>query len=260
MARLDPHFWWRRLLALPNDSTAKTFAVALSVAVVAALVVSTASVLLRPLQEANRERERQAQITALVSAAIGDVGPLQARVVDLATGRFATDMDPVTFDQRAAARDPARSVAVPPDSDIAGLGRRATHARIFLREQNGRIDLIVLPVHGQGYQSTLYGYLALRGDFNTVAALSFYEQGDTPGLGSRITEPAWQAAWRDKKVADPTGAVKIEVARGKADGPYQVDGITGATRTGQGVSSLLRYWLGPHGFGPLLDRLRKGGA
>jgi len=260
MARPDPAGWWRRLLALPNDSPVKTLAVALLVALAAAFVVSTASVLLRPLQEANRERERQAQITALVTAAIGDVGPLRARIVDLATGAFAPDIDPVTFDQRKAARDPAQSVAIPAADDIAGIGRRATHARVFLRETGGRPDLIVLPVHGQGYQSMLYGYLALRGDFNTVAALSFYEQGDTPGLGSRITERAWQAGWRDKKIADDAGAVKIAVARGKGEGPYEVDGITGATRTGQGVTNLVRYWLGPHGFGRLLDRLRKGGA
>jgi len=260
MARLNPAYWWRGLLALPNESLVKTLTVALLVAAVSALVVSTASVLLRPLQETNRERERQAQITAVVAAAIGDVGPLRAQIVDLATGRFVPDIDPVTFDQRAAARDPARSVAIPPEMDIAGLGRRAKYARVFLQQTGGRIELIVLPVHGQGYQSMLYGYLALRGDFNTVAALSFYEQGDTPGLGARITERAWQAGWRGKQVADAAGAVKVAVAPGKADGPYEVDGITGASRTGHGVTNLLRYWLGGHGFGPLLERLRKGGA
>jgi len=256
MGRLGPVSWWRSLLALPNDSWTKTLSVALLVALSSALVVSTTSVLLRPMQEANRERERQAKIVAVVSSIIGHPGPLMARVVDLNAGEFSPDIDPVTFDQRAAARDPTRSIAVPPEADIAGLGRRANHAPVFLREVNGKIDLIVLPVHGQGYQSTLYGYLALRGDFNTVAALSFYEHGETPGLGSRITEAAWQANWRDRKVVNESGTLTISVARGKADGPYAVDGITGATRTGQGITNLLRYWLGSHGFGPLLERLR----
>lgn len=260
MGKLNPVYWWRLLLGLPNDSLTKTLAVALLVALASAIVVSTTSVHLRPMQEENRERERQARIVALVSAAIGDAGPLIARVVELGTGRYSPDIDPVTFDQRAAAGDPARSIAIPSEADIAGLGRRANHARVFLREVNGKIDLIVLPVHGQGYQSILYGYLALRGDFNTVAALSFYEQGDTPGMGARITEVAWQANWRDRKIADDGGSLKIAVARGKAESPYEVDGISGATRTGQGVTNLLRYWLGSHGFGPLLDRLRKEGS
>ncbi len=257
MANLNPAYWWQRLLALPNDSRTKTLAVAMLVALSAAVLVSTASVLLRPIQEENRERERQAQITALVSAAIGDVGPLQARVVDLSTGNFEPDIDAVTFDQREAARDQTRSVAIPTENDFAGLGRRAKHARIFIQEVGSKIDLIVLPVHGLGYQSLLSGYLALRGDFNTVAALSFYDQGETPGLGSRITEANWQTNWRDRKIADESGAIRITVARGKAEGPFEVDGISGATRTGQGVSNMLRYWLGKHGFGPLLDRLRK---
>ena len=143
MGKLNPVYWWRLLLALPNDSLTKTLAVALLVALASAIVVSTTSVHLRPMQEENRERERQARIVALVSAAIGDAGPLIARVVELGTGRYSPDIDPVTFDQRAAAGDPARSIAIPPEADIAGLVRRANHARVFLREVNGKIDLIV---------------------------------------------------------------------------------------------------------------------
>jgi Na+-transporting NADH:ubiquinone oxidoreductase subunit C len=141
------------------------------------------------------------------------------------------------------------------DADIAGIGRRAKHATVFIRREGGKPTLIVLPVHGAGYQSTLYGYLALRGDGNTVAALNFFKQGETPGLGARITEPAWQALWPGKRIADEGGTVRIAVVRGTAAGPYEVDGISGATRTGTGVTNMLRFWLGEYGFGPFLARV-----
>jgi Na+-transporting NADH:ubiquinone oxidoreductase subunit C len=167
-------------------------------------------------------------------------------------------MDPVTYDQAAAAKQPESSIAIPKDVDIAGLGRRAKHATVFIRRERGKPILMVLPVHGAGYQSTLYGYLALRGDGNTVAALTFYKQGETPGLGARITEPAWQALWPGKRLADEGGTVKIAVVRGTAAGPYEVDGISGATRTGNAVTKMLRFWLGDTGFGPFLDRIKTG--
>ena len=258
MARPDPRVWWRWFVDLPAEGTRKTLIVAGGVALAAAIVVSIASVTLRPLQKANLERERQARIVAMVSRAIGDSGPLDAHVVDLASGRIAPDIDPVTFDQAAAAQRPETSIAIAKSADIAGLGRRARHATVFIRREAGKPVLIVLPVHGKGYQSTLYGYLALRGDGNTVAALTFYKQGETPGMGARITEPAWQELWPGKRLADEKGVIKITVVRGKATGPHEVDGITGATRTGAGITKLLRFWLGDHGFGPFLANLRGG--
>ncbi len=258
MARLDPRGWWRWFTALPADSTRKTLIAAAAVALASAIIVSFASVTLRPLHKANLERERQARIVAMVSRAIGDSGPLDAHVVDLASGKIAPDIDPVTFDQAAAAQKPGSSITIPKKDDIAGLGRRARHANVFIRRKAGKPVLIVLPVHGAGYQSRLYGYLALRGDGNTVAALTFYKQGETPGMGARITEPAWQDLWPGKRLADDSGAIKITVVRGKATGPHEVDGITGATRTGAGITRLLRFWLGNHGFGPFLANLRGG--
>ena len=258
MAKSDPRGWWRRFAALPKDSIAKTLTFAFAIALVSAIIVSIASVTLRPLQKANLERERQARIISMVSRAIGDAGPLSAHVVELATGRIAPGIDPVTYDQAAAAKRPESSIAIPKDADSAGIGRSAKHATVFIRREGGKPTLIVLPVHGAGYQSSLHGYLALRGDGNTVAALTFYKQGETPGLGARITEPAWQSLWPGKRLADEGGTIRIAVIRGAATGPHEVDGISGATRTGTGVTNMLRFWLGTYGFGPFLAQVKAG--
>jgi Na+-transporting NADH:ubiquinone oxidoreductase subunit C len=257
---------WRRFLAAPNDSAGKTLVVALLVALASSLVVSFTAVTLKPLQVANLERERQARLAAMIATLPGmeeilrEAGAesLEVRVVDLSTGTYATDIDPATYDQRAAAADPDLSQALSPDTDIAGLKRRANFAPVYLIGSAGAPALVVLPVHGSGYQSTLYGYLALEGDANTVAGLTFYEQGDSPGMGARVEEAEWQALWAGKSIADETGRILIAVVQGKATGPYQVDGISGATRTSDGVTNLLQFWLGENGFGPFLTLFKAG--
>jgi Na+-transporting NADH:ubiquinone oxidoreductase subunit C len=266
MADLNPFAWWRRFLALPNDSRIKTLGVALLVALVSAAAVSVTAVLLKPQQLANLERQRQARMEEMIATLPGmtdilreaGADTLESRLVDLSTGSFTTTVDAADYDQRAAAADPASSIALSREADIAGIGRRANLAPVHILKRGENIALIVLPVHGSGYQSTIYVYLALEADLNTVAALTVYEQAETPGLGSQVEDPAWQALWPGKAIADETGAIRIAVVRNEATGPYEVDGITGATRTMTGVTNMLRFWLGDHGFGPFLAKLRAG--
>lgn len=251
------------------ESPAKTLLVALLVCLVCSSVVAGSVVLLRPRQLANLERERQARVLEIVADAPGltdllsDVGParLEARVVELETGAYADGLDPATYDAREAARDPERSTALPDDRDLAGIGRRPDYATVYLARDAGGVRLVVLPVYGSGYTSTLYGYLALDPDGVTVRGLSFYEHGETPGLGGQIDTAEWSALWPGKRVRDASGELRIEVVQGSVDpadpeAVFQVDGISGATRTGRGVTRLLRFWLGPDGFEPYLRRLR----
>ncbi len=241
MASANPLVWWRGFLALPNDSTAKTVGVALLVALVCSLVVSATAVTLRPLQDANRQADKVARMLGMLE--ILGAGVPEMRLVDLASG---ADVD----------RDPGTSTELPVDRDRAGLGSRENVATVFELREEGALRLVVLPVRGTGYQSTLKGYLALKADLNTVAALTFYEQDETPGMGARIEEDAWQALWPGRQVADADGVIRIGVVKGAGTGVHEVDGISGATRTGTGVTNLLRFWLGPDGYGPYLDRLK----
>lgn len=260
----------RRVLNLRNDSTAKAILMTLIVSLVASVLVAGSAVLLRPVQIANKKSEQGKRILEILEGAsiagerLGtiDTKDLNARVVELASGDYAARLDADTYDQRNAAKDPAQSVAIPPEKDIAQIARRAKYAVVYEFSKGDRLQLIVLPVHGRGFGSTLYGYLGLAGDGQTVVGLSFYEQGETPGLGALIDDPAWRKQWAGKKVRDEAGDVRLGVARGHVspgdpNADYQVDGLTGATWTSQGVTNLLRYWLGEDGFGPYLQRIRK---
>jgi len=186
---------------------------------------------------------------------------LETVVVDLERGTIDPGTNPIDFDYVAAQTDPAQSTQLATDDDLAGIGRRPNLAPVYLLRGEDGLALVVLPVYGVGYQSMIRAYLALRGDLNTIAALSIYDQGETPGLGSRITDPDWMARWSGKEATNAAGGeITITVVRGTAAGASEVDGISGATRSATGVSNLVRFWLGPNGFRPFLSRLKTEGS
>ncbi|NQU71575.1 MAG: FMN-binding protein, partial [Rhodospirillales bacterium] len=111
----------------------------------------------------------------------------------------------------------------------------------------------------------LYGYLGISADTQTVVGLSFYEHGETPGLGALIDDESWRSQWRGKKIWDDAGKPALGAASGAVvpnspEARYMVDGLTGATWTSRGVTNLLRFWLGNDGFGPYLRNLRGRGG
>ena len=254
---------WRRFLALPNESRTKTLVMAFLVAAVCALMVSGATVLLRPIQAANRAAEEQARIEALVRGIPGMAdlleqsgGTLSTVVIDLDDGRAAQDVTTDTLDTFLA--DTGNWTSLDAGADLAGLGQRPDYAQIFLLRQGDAISLVLLPMTGQGYGGRIDAILALEGDMNTIAGIAITSHSETPGLGGRIEDPSWQASFPGTEIRDDSGELRFNVARGDASGPYQVDGITGATRTGRGISNMVRFWLGSDGYGPLIRAIERG--
>jgi Na+-transporting NADH:ubiquinone oxidoreductase subunit C len=265
MSDWAPLALWRRLLALPNESRAKSIAVAVLVSAVSAIIVAGTAVTLRPLQEANRAEERQARLDAMIAALPGMADLLEASgadrletvVVDLRTGEVAENVDPAKFDARAAAQDPATSTPLAADIDVAGIGQRPDFARIHLVKTEDALRLLILPIYATGYQSTIHAYLALEGDLNTVAALSIVEHAETPGLGARVEDQNWLDLWPGKQITDEKGDIQLSIVRGSGRTVYEVDGITGATRTSNAVTNMIRFWLGADGYAKVLERLRE---
>jgi len=252
-----------------SDSTGRTIVVAVLLCLVCSVFVSGAAVLLKPKQTANKQLDKKTNI--LAAAGIETEGKnidelfqqFTIKIVDLDTGRYTDAVDPTTYDQRSASKDPALSEALPDDIDIASINRRAQYATVYLLLDGDKIDKVILPVHGYGLWSTLYGFLALEGDANTVVGLGFYEQSETPGLGGEVDNPRWKALWPGKQVLDGQGNPAINLVKGgpnpqSPDAIHQVDALSGATLTSNGVEHLLQFWLGENGFGPYLAKLRSG--
>jgi Na+-transporting NADH:ubiquinone oxidoreductase subunit C len=128
---------------------------------------------------------------------------------------------------------------------------------VFLLREGEAVSLVLLPLSGQGYGGRIDAILALRGDMNTIAGIAVTGHSETPGLGGRIQESSWQDSFPGTELRDDSGKMRFWVARGAASTVYEVDGITGATRTGRGVTQMVRFWLGPDGYGPLLDAIRR---
>jgi len=254
---------------MANDSTAKTVIVTVGLCLVCSVIVSVSAVTLKPRQLYNKELDLQKNILEVAgltdeSRSVAErLRRVEARVVDLASGTFV-DLDAGGFDQRRAARDPARSITIAPQDDLAGIGRRARRATVYLvRGDDDGVRRLILPVHGYGLWGTLYGFVSLQPDADTVYRLKFYEHKETPGLGGEVDNPRWRSQWRGKKIFSDDGAVGIEVATGVFDhespeARHKVDGLSGASITGRGVTNLFRYWMGDHGFGPFLARWRAG--
>lgn len=248
-----------------RDSVANTVKVSLLVCLVCALVVSTAAVVLQPRQEANREQFRQFIIVRVAGLATLGVDlavafeRVERRFVDLASGEYVEMPD--SYDPLAAARDPKLGRRL--TDDPAGIRVVPRIGEVFLvRDDAGRFERIVLPVHGYGLWSTMHGFLALERDLDTVAGIGFHEHAETPGLGGEIDNPRWLAGWVGKRLHDDGGGLVLQVLRGPVpdgapDPQHKIDGLSGATLTARGVQNLVRFWVGEQAYGAYLARLRQ---
>lgn len=257
-----------------RSSVGYTLGFAAIVCVVCAVLVSTAAVTLRDRQQANAELDRKKNVLLAAGLATADEPLDRAEVerrfasfevvaIDLQSGEVATDVDVATYNQRRAQADPATSRPVTRnDAQLTRVPNRVLAYRQV--DEAGRVRLLVLPIEGKGLWSTMYGFLALGSDLSTVRGLTYYQHGETPGLGGEVDNPRWKALWPDRKVYDEGGEVALQVIRGTAGppqtDPHRVDGLSGATITSRGVSAMIRFWMGPDGYGPYLQRLKKEAA
>jgi len=260
---------------LQRNSTLYTILVATVLCVVCSFMVSAAAVILRPYQEANKRLDRQRNILDAAGLAIGEYGlpaseltreqvdELYARVserlVDLESGEYNTELDPKTYDPREAVDNKDLSIKIENVKYNPGERRREKVARVYFVKQPGSetIEQVVLPIYGKGLWSTLYGYMALKNDLVTISGLTFYEHGETPGLGGEVDNQNWKQQWSGQKLYNEQGEPAAFVYKGPAppDNPYTVDGLSGATITANGVTNLMRYWASQDGYGPFLDKL-----
>ncbi|RMH22600.1 MAG: Na(+)-translocating NADH-quinone reductase subunit C [Acidobacteria bacterium] len=241
-----------------------------AVCIAGAILVSASAVTLKERQIVNKALDKQKNV--LEAAGLAQPGErlsaaeiqerfqrVRAKVIDLKTGEEVEGVDATNFDQQREKKNPATSFPAP--DNPARVKRLPNHAQIFeVLGDDGEVEMIVLPIEGYGLWSTLYGFVALDADLETIRGLTFYDHGETPGLGGEVDNPNWKKLWPGRKVYGADGEVEIRVIKGKAgppaEDPYEVDGLSGATITSRGVTNMLHFWLGEHGFGPYLERLR----
>lgn len=248
---------------MSNESITKTFSVATCLCVVCAIIVSLSDVSLKGMQQQNKALDKQ--INILRAAGLVDPGAkvsaqeaeklfanAQIAVVDLQSGTIVDDVDPADVE-----KDKDNFVTLSKEDDVAQIKTAPKRVVAYLfKDQTGALQTAVLPIVGTGLWSTLHGFLALNGDLTTVAHIVFYDHGETPGLGGEISNPVWTAKWEGKTAVNEQGEPVIRVVKGAARSDSEIDGISGATLTGAGVTRTVTFWLGDNGFGPFLNNQR----
>ncbi len=260
---------------MSKESTGKTLVVASVLSVVCSIALAAAVTLLKPIQDENKALEKQRRILAaaqVLPEGEGDkarvnqeFAKFQRYLVNLDTGEFREVKLDDPYDQRKALKSTTSSITLTPEQDIAALRRRANEADIYVvRDAAGKIEKMVLPVSGYGLWSTLYGYLVLKNDANTIMGVTFVEHAETPGLGGEVDNPKWKALWVNKQIYSADGQTHFKIIKGnvdpaKPDAIHQVDGLSGATLTSNGVTNLVQFWMGDLGYKKFLSKVREGG-
>jgi Na+-transporting NADH:ubiquinone oxidoreductase subunit C len=155
-----------------------------------------------------------------------------------------------------------------PWKEVADLGPERARLPLYILKdpRTGQPLAYCFPVWGKGLWGALYGYLALERDGATVRGITFYSHQETPGLGARIEDADFRQQFAGKKVRAADGTLKpVAVLKGRvqdkvsaAEAPYYVDGISGATLTGKGVTALLHDCL--ELYEPYFRQVRAGTA
>ncbi|GAC29210.1 Na(+)-translocating NADH-quinone reductase subunit C [Brumicola pallidula] len=254
-------------MSAKKETLGKTVGVVVAVCLVCSIIVSGAAVGLRELQQANAALDRQSNILAaagLLGEAktkkeIGIVYDARVveRFVNLTTGEYVANPaegESKPYDMYGRVSK-APETSTKAEGSPAGFSRRANVASIFLiKDDDGVVSRIILPVHGSGLWDLMFGFLALDSDGHTIRELIFYQHKETPGLGGEIQNPEWQAKWNGKQLFK-NGNVAIEVNKGdNRDNQYAVDALSGATLTSNGVENTLEYWASDNGYGNYLKK------
>lgn len=255
-----------------KDTALGTFLVALILCVVCSVLVSAAAVALKAKQDTNKELDKKKnvlyaagykeEITDSKSVDAIFAERIEEVLIDIATGEPATEeqlaeagvTDPTKYDQKKAAKDPAIQEPVEPAGALPGISQREPFASVYKIVEEGENKGYIFPVYGKGLWSTLYGFIAVESDRETVRGITFYSHAETPGLGGEVDNQGWKDSWKEKQVYDEEGNVALTVVKGNATSDTQIDGLSGATITSKGVDNLVKYWLGPTAYGQYLDK------
>lgn len=249
------------------ESKARVLVTAAVVCFVCSVMVSVAAVALKPIQQEARVIDQKRNILDVLGlyAPGADINTafakLQPRIIELDSGNFSDAVDVASYNMFAAAKKPETGAPIPDELDIASINFRPRYATVYLElDASGAVEQVVLPVQGYGLWSTMYAFVAVAGDGNTVSGIKFYQHAETPGLGGEVSNPAWTAQWAGKKIYGESGEVALQLVKGGVGSTnpaaiHQVDALSGATLTSNGVTALIAYWLSDQAYKPFLHKL-----
>ncbi len=235
-----------------RESKLRIFTVSLIVALFFSFLVSLSVYLLKEKQDYNIKQDRLNHILSIVN---DNTFQMKTIMVDIKTGNYEKiDSDAEFFKNFRLLATDKTAIKIPKKDDLIGVGSHPSKIPAYLFYRGDKIEKIVLLVFGNGLWSTMYGFISLNSDLNTIEGITFFEQKETPGLGGEVDNPNWKKQWKSKKLFDDKGELKFKVSKGVDQ--FSVDGLSGATMTTKGVENIIKYWFGPNGYKKFLEKLK----
>lgn len=211
-----------------------------AVCILCSLLLSATASLLKEKQDYNVELDRKMNV--LKAFAVDIVHPDGKRLTAPEIEAYFRDhISDVVVD--GATGQPIEGAHIA-DLKAADVDSRAK-LPLYVWRDNGTVQKYAFPISGKGLWSTVYGYLSLDASLSTIVGVTFYKHGETPGLGGEVETDWFQRQFAGKKVFEAGQRLKFEVVKGKVADRYPggsdhaVDGISGATITGNGVTKFI---------------------
>lgn len=224
-----------------KDSNKATFLFSSGMVVVIAVMLSVAAISLGPFQARNARIEKMENI--LSSVAIKATN----KEAEKTFAQYITEQ--VVLNNKGepvSGGTPAFDIDLKKELDKAKTGNADKELfPLFICKKEDK-SFYIIPVRGKGLWGPIWGYIALEGDMNTVAGVSFGHKGETPGLGAEIETEKFQKQFIGKKILDDNGNfISVKVVKGGAapGDMHGVDAVSGATITSNGVTEMLKRTL-----------------
>ncbi|MEM1135697.1 MAG: NADH:ubiquinone reductase (Na(+)-transporting) subunit C [Bacteroidota bacterium] len=225
-----------------QQSNAYIIAFAAGLTIVLGGLLSVTAVSLKERQKMEIELEKKKQILSAVMDIEGISKQELAGIYDERIKSIAVNYD-----------GEIQTEIVPEDVNIEKEYKKKPEDRIypvykFINESNpDNFESVIIPVFGFGLWDFIWGYVALESDLSTMKGVSFDHRGETPGLGARITDAVVQERFKGKNIYNSSGelvSVKMLKSENNANlDENEVDGMSGATITANGVNDMLLKYL-----------------
>lgn len=208
--------------------------------VVCALALAFASVSLKDKQDANIAREKKANILSTV-VTLGE----EENIEEIYNKRIRSYV--IDFEGNLQEGMAAEKVVIADEYKKTPAERLLPVYEFRSESDPNKVEYTVIPVYGFGLWNNIWGFVALKADFNTVQGVKFQHAGETPGLGARIEAAEIQDRFRDKTIFEAGKVVSITMQKGEgmdySSDVHKVDGMSGATLTAKGVNNMLKDYL-----------------
>lgn len=215
----------------------KVIVFATVVCVICSLVLSATATMLKERQDVAVELDRQMNVLKAFGVPLVDEAGIKIAkdVVD----RYFNDHISQIYIEKSTG-----NVIEEPDPNLLKVeAKERTHEGrsllpLYVWKDNGTPTKYAFPTSGMGLWSIVHGYIALDRDLSTIIGVTFYKHGETPGLGGEVSTAWFQDQFAGKKIFTEGSLLQLNVVKGSApdNSNHQVDGISGATMTGNGLN------------------------